>query len=464
MGNLKFQVTGLRVSKQSKKRRSQKRSSFIMGALLATVILSLTRPSAAPAPALIVSNVPAFGNQSLEVPPTTKPLLIQNTGAEALQLSSISTLTSEGNASSDFVVLPGSCVQSKIEQGASCKIDIEFSPKGTGLRQSKLVFTDNAPGSPQTFSLAGSGFLPPHPDARADPTPVDFGRVGVEGTTDKSLTITNDGADPLVIEGIQFDGESGPFTISQQSCEHATLQANENCQMTISFSPKQSGIYSRSISIPHGDIYPLAVPIVGVAIGPQVGYCCVGGKIAVSDEATCKARDGIFSENPEDLKNRCQKPQRQLPAPVPIKPGSASVKQPGILYPCDNVQFSWNPVDDPGETVSYTVSLYAYSAIGALAGQNPWLPFNGLTSTPEPKLVVPIQPAPVNPKATILSGTKSGLENTVPNPFGKSMAAKASKVQPQLSRFYWQVVARDSSGNVSGPSEPRYFVCRGVPQ
>jgi hypothetical protein len=41
--------------------------------------------------------------------------------------------------------------------GATCTINVVFSPRGRGAQTGTLQVSDNAPGSPQTANLTGTG-------------------------------------------------------------------------------------------------------------------------------------------------------------------------------------------------------------------------------------------------------------------------------------------------------------------
>jgi hypothetical protein len=50
------------------------------------------------------------------------------------------------------------CVNgSAVAAGASCEVGVTFTPTQTGLRTGDLTFTDNAPNSPQSVGLSGTG-------------------------------------------------------------------------------------------------------------------------------------------------------------------------------------------------------------------------------------------------------------------------------------------------------------------
>ena len=59
-------------------------------------------------------------------------------------------------ASTRFTVASNTC-GSSIAAGASCTVGVTFSPTATGAATGTLTFTDNAPNSPQTVSLSGTG-------------------------------------------------------------------------------------------------------------------------------------------------------------------------------------------------------------------------------------------------------------------------------------------------------------------
>jgi len=50
------------------------------------------------------------------------------------------------------------CVNgSAVAPGASCLVEVSFTPTQIGARTGNLTFTDNAPDSPQNVALSGTG-------------------------------------------------------------------------------------------------------------------------------------------------------------------------------------------------------------------------------------------------------------------------------------------------------------------
>ena len=57
----------------------------------------------------------------------------------------------------DFTVVSDGCSGLTLAPGTSCDMSITFNPTASGTRTAALTVTDNAPGSPQTAPLTGTG-------------------------------------------------------------------------------------------------------------------------------------------------------------------------------------------------------------------------------------------------------------------------------------------------------------------
>jgi hypothetical protein len=61
----------------------------------------------------------------------------------------------------DFAITSNTCLAAPVAIGGSCTVSVSFTPQAVGARSSSLVITDNAPGSPQSVPLTGTGVAPP---------------------------------------------------------------------------------------------------------------------------------------------------------------------------------------------------------------------------------------------------------------------------------------------------------------
>jgi hypothetical protein len=98
------------------------------------------------------SSTLAFGNQATGTTSASQPVTLTNEGGATLSISSIAI--AGGNAG-DFAET-NNCPATLVTNG-SCTINVTFSPTTTGSRTSFVQITDNAPGSPQSVALSGTG-------------------------------------------------------------------------------------------------------------------------------------------------------------------------------------------------------------------------------------------------------------------------------------------------------------------
>jgi len=133
--------------------------------------ISLANVSAA-APASAIAVFPGtvtFGSQTTATSAPAQLVKVTNTGADPLTMTiSISGDFSQVNTCSNA-----------LNSSESCTIAVTFTPTTTGARTGTLTLLDNAPGSPHTVGLSGTGVAPP---ASGSGTPAGTYTVTVNGT------------------------------------------------------------------------------------------------------------------------------------------------------------------------------------------------------------------------------------------------------------------------------------------
>ncbi len=90
-----------------------------------------------------------FANQVIGTTSPAQSLTLSNYGTTTLAIVSIAATANFGETDT--------CSGSNLASGASCTINVTFTPIATGSVSGTLSATDNAPGSPQTVSLNGTG-------------------------------------------------------------------------------------------------------------------------------------------------------------------------------------------------------------------------------------------------------------------------------------------------------------------
>jgi Beta-propeller repeat/Abnormal spindle-like microcephaly-assoc'd, ASPM-SPD-2-Hydin len=89
-----------------------------------------------------------FGDQAIATPSAPQQVTITNSGAATLDIASLA-VSGDFSQSADC--------GAALAPGAICTVSVVFTPSAQGTRTGWLTLTDNAPDSPQTVALSGSG-------------------------------------------------------------------------------------------------------------------------------------------------------------------------------------------------------------------------------------------------------------------------------------------------------------------
>lgn len=110
-----------------------------------------TPPPAAPAVTLTPTSL-TFAAQAIGTTSAPQSIKVTNTGNASLFINSAAVPNTL-----DFTEVSDGCSGLTLAAGTSCSVSITFSPKSSGTRTASFVVTDNAPKSPQTAPLTGTG-------------------------------------------------------------------------------------------------------------------------------------------------------------------------------------------------------------------------------------------------------------------------------------------------------------------
>jgi hypothetical protein len=157
----------------------------------------------------------SFSSQPVSTSSKSVPVTLVNTGNAALTLTGI---TVAGQNSSDFTQT-NNCGAS-LAAGATCTLNVTFSPTSTGSRVASIAISGSQPGSPQTIALSGVAAAPP-----------DF-TVGLASGSQSSQTIT--------------PGQNAQFSISLSPQATFTGTVNLTCTVAPATSPAPTCSLSNS--------------------------------------------------------------------------------------------------------------------------------------------------------------------------------------------------------------------------
>jgi hypothetical protein len=208
-----------------------------------------------------------FTGQTVGTSSTAQAVTLTNTGATALSFSGI-TIT--GTNSGDFTQT-NNCGTS-LAANSTCTINVTFAPTAGGSRSATLTITDNAPGSPQAVSLAGTGLAPA---VTLSPQSLSFANqlIGTSSTANP-VTLSNTGNASLSLTSIAITGTNiGDF--SQTNTCGTSLAAGANCTISVTFTPTTQGTRGATLAItdnaPGG---PQTVSLSGAGVPPPGGCPC----------------------------------------------------------------------------------------------------------------------------------------------------------------------------------------------
>ena len=199
----------------------------------------------------------AFNPQIVNTTSAKKAVTLKNAGASTLTMNEIL-------ATGDFTIASNTCGPT-LKAGATCSVNVTFTPAVPAAITGTLVIADDAPDAPQTIALSGTGQLP----LSFSPASIAFGTEAVGHTTAaKTVTLTNNESTSL---SFSFSA-SGNYAVSSTgtTCS-ASLAAKAKCNIALTFTPTANGSISGSIAVTDASGFsPQLVALSGTGSGGAV--------------------------------------------------------------------------------------------------------------------------------------------------------------------------------------------------
>ena len=199
-----------------------------------------------------------FGNVQ-ENTQSDKTVTVTNNGTYNLNVGGIA---SANPLASPFSIVTDNCSNQTVSPAANCTLTVRFSPTSTGDFTDSFDIPSNDPDeNPVTVNVSGTGTAAPVPDIdvtdSVDPSndlKAPFGDVTVNDTSDKTVTVTNNGSADLIIGTIANANPLAlPFSIVTDNCSNQTVSPAVNCTLEVRFSPTATASYTDSFDIPSND-------------------------------------------------------------------------------------------------------------------------------------------------------------------------------------------------------------------
>jgi hypothetical protein len=210
--------------------------------------IPLSGTGTAPLPAVtLVPGSLTFASTTQGSTSPAQNITVTSAGTATLHISSVLL---GGSNPADFQV--ANACSGPYPVAASCSIAATFAPLGAGQRTATLTISDDAPNSPQSVQLTGTGAAPPPgtPVVKLTPNSVFFGSVtqGV-AVAAQTITLTSSGTGPLHIASVALGGTNSSDFNMTNNCVAPAYAVGATCSIGVSFSPAATGARSASITI-----------------------------------------------------------------------------------------------------------------------------------------------------------------------------------------------------------------------
>jgi len=193
--------------------------------------VSVTGTGVAPQATLSPSAL-TFSGQALGTTSAAQTVTLQNTGSGGLTLSGFTVTGDFGETDN--------CPAS-LAQGASCTLQVTFTPHEVGSRGGSLTAASNSVTPVSPVALSGTGNAA---EAVVSPASLSFNQVVGTTSSAQTVTLSNPGNIALSITSI---AATSPF--AQTNNCGASLAAGANCTISVTYSPTNVGTNSGSVTI-----------------------------------------------------------------------------------------------------------------------------------------------------------------------------------------------------------------------
>jgi subtilisin len=314
---------------------------------------------------------------------------ISNTGKEPLEINAITL--ADGR---DFKIQSDTCSKKTVAPGKTCTIQVVFSPKSAGAKNTTVSIPSNDPDTPTLkVSVSGKGIA--IPDIAISPKSSDFGNVNLgSSSTGRTVTISNNGNGELQLGKIVLSS-AADFVILSNNCSNKKLAPSGSCKVTLAFKPKSAGTKTGTLTVPSNDPDTATVKVSlsgnGVAI-PNIAVSSKSedfGNVTVGNSST--ARSVTISNNgngelqlgkitlssaefvlTDSCSNKKVAPSGNCKLTLAFKPKSAGTKKGTLTVPSNDpdtatvkVSLSGNGITIPNIAVSSKSEDFGNVTVGS---------------------------------------------------------------------------------------------------
>jgi len=191
----------------------------------------------------------------------SKTIQLKNSGTASLTVSQVAATGSGfsvSGISGPFTLAPG----------ASSNFNVQYAPTAAGAANGSVSIVSNAPNSPATVSLSGTGTAATY-TLSVSPGSLSFGSVTDGSTASQGFSVTNTGNSNVAISGISATG-AGYSIVSGGSA--VTLSPNQSASVNVQFAPTVAGSANGAVTVLSNATGSNGVTLSGTGVAPQVNH------------------------------------------------------------------------------------------------------------------------------------------------------------------------------------------------
>jgi fibronectin type 3 domain-containing protein len=205
-----------------------------------------------------------FGNVAA---PVTKSFSYTNTSTDGTSVDITGVATSAGT-SADYTV-GGTCAAGTVAPGASCTVDVTYSPTGASPDAGSVTVSSDTPGiGDRTIMLTGRSVGVPFIDTPTAPAALAFGSQ-VTGTrsAERIVVVGNSGVASVGLTSTARTGTGqSHFSLGTTNTCAAGVAPGDGCEVGVVFAPTTTGDKTAKLVLTFSDGSVLNVPLTGTGI------------------------------------------------------------------------------------------------------------------------------------------------------------------------------------------------------
>jgi hypothetical protein len=182
----------------------------------------------------------------------SQTVTLTNTGQTSVNIS-------QASISGTGYQLSGITTPLTLDASQSTTLTVSFAPQSTGSSDGSLAITSDGANPTLTMALTGTGI--PVGALGSNPTSLNFGSVTTGNSKTLSESVTNTGSSSITISHVAITGAG--FSLSGIAAP-LTLSAGQSANFSVSFAPTSSGSVSGSVTLTSTASNPtLTIPLSG---------------------------------------------------------------------------------------------------------------------------------------------------------------------------------------------------------